>query len=66
MNLAMIEKMKEYFDTINGDNQLEQLKKYDIKQKSLVDSEKIYLNEEKINNLYVSLFTLIQVRVGWE
>ena len=62
----MIEEMKQHFDTINGDNQLEQLKNYDLKQKSLVDAEKIYLNEEKINNLYVRLFNPIQVWVGWE
>ena len=65
MNLAMIEETKEFFDNTNGVNQLEQLKNDDTNEKSLVDSEKINLNEEEIKNLYVSCSKLIWQRGTW-
>ena len=55
MNLAMTEVMQQFFDNTTSENLLEPKKKSAPGQKSMLDSEKINLNEEEIRNLYVSL-----------
>ena len=50
MNLAMTEVMQQFFDNTTSENVLVPKKKSAPGQKSMLDSEKINLNEEEIRN----------------